>query len=35
MRKNFAQVMREGKVDIKKEYTKLFSLFYDKDKKDR
>lgn len=34
MRRNFAQVMREGKVDIKKEYAKLFSLFYDKDKKD-
>lgn len=28
MRRNFAQVLREGKIDIKKEYEKLYDMFY-------
>ena len=28
MRKNFAQILSEAKVDIKKEYYKLYQLFY-------
>ena len=28
MRRNFAQVLREGKIDIKNEYIKLYDLFY-------
>lgn len=28
MRRTFAQVLKEGKVDIKNEYTKLYNLFY-------
>lgn len=31
MRRNFAQVLKEGKVDIKKEYDKLFGMLYSKD----
>lgn len=27
MRRNFAQVLKEGKVDLKKEYSKLYDLF--------
>lgn len=34
MRRNFAQVLREGKVDIKNEYSKLYGMFYGKDRKD-
>ena len=34
MRRNFAQVLREGKVDIHREYSKLYSLFYGKDNRD-
>lgn len=33
MRRNFAQVLREGKIDIRKEYTKLYHLFYDPDER--
>lgn len=28
MRRNFAQVLREGKIDLKTEYTKLYAFFY-------
>ena len=28
MRRNFAQVLKSGKIDLKNEYTKLFDLFY-------
>ena len=34
MRRNFAQVLRAGKVDPRKEYSKLYSLFYNKDSRD-
>lgn len=34
MRRNFAQVLREGKIDINNEYSKLYSMFYEKDRKD-
>lgn len=34
MRRNFAQVLRAGKVDPQKEYSKLYSLFYNKDSRD-
>lgn len=34
MRRNFAQVMREGKIDLENEYSKLYSLFYGKNSKD-
>lgn len=34
MRRNFAQVLKQGNVNIKLEYSKLYSLFYDKDRKD-
>ncbi len=34
MRRNFAQVLREGKIDLKNEYTKLYDLFYGKDSRD-
>ena len=34
MRRNFAQVLKEGKVDLKREYSKLFNLFYGKDHRD-
>ncbi len=30
MRRNFAQVLREGKIDIRDEYAKLYTLFYGK-----
>ena len=30
MRRNFAQVLREGKIDIKNEYSKLYAAFYGK-----
>lgn len=30
MRKTFAQVLQEGKIDIRKEYSKLYALFYEK-----
>lgn len=29
MRKNFAQVLKEGKVDIAKEYSRLYSIMFD------
>lgn len=28
MRKNFAQVLKDGKVYIEKEYTRLYNLLY-------
>ena len=31
MRRNFAQVLREGKIDINKEYEKLLDMFYNAD----
>ena len=34
MRRNFAQILKSAKIDIKKEYSKLYSLFYDKDDRD-
>lgn len=34
MRKNFAQILRSEKIDIKLEYEKLYSMFYDPDPKD-
>lgn len=34
MRRNFAQVLKVGKVDLKKEYSKLYNLFYEKDDRD-
>lgn len=34
MRKNFAQILRAEKVDIKLEYEKLYSMFYDQNPKD-
>lgn len=34
MRRNFAQVLREGKIDIKNEYSKIYDLFYTKDLRD-
>ena len=30
MRRNFAQAIKSAKVDPKKEYSKLFELFYGK-----
>lgn len=35
MRRSFAQVLKEGHFDLKKEYTKLYSLFYGSDERDR
>lgn len=32
MRRNFSQVLKEGKVDIEKEYRNLYELFYGKQK---
>lgn len=29
MRRNFAEVLKSGKIDLKKEYSKLFMLFYE------
>ena len=34
MRKNFAQALKTPKLDPKKEYSKLFELFYGKDERD-
>lgn len=34
MRRNFAQALKSGKIDIQKEYTKLFNLFYIEDDRD-
>jgi len=34
MRRNFAQVLKAGKIDLKKEYTKFYHLFYRKDDRD-
>lgn len=34
MRRNFAQAIKSAKVDPKKEYSKLFELFYGKDERD-
>lgn len=34
MRRNFAQVLKAGKIDLKKEYSKLYALFYGKDDRD-
>ena len=34
MRRNFAEVLKNGKIDIKKEYSKLYELFYGKDSRD-
>ena len=34
MRRNFADVLKNGKIDIKKEYSKLYELFYGKDSRD-
>lgn len=34
MRRNFAQVLKAGKINLKKEYSKLYSLFYGKDDRD-
>lgn len=33
-RRNFIQVLREGKIDIKNEYSKLYVLFYGKSEED-
>jgi len=30
MRRNFAQVLRAGKIDIQNEYSKLYAAFYGK-----
>ena len=34
MRRDFAQVLKEGKIDLKNEYSKLYDLFYRKDSRD-
>lgn len=34
MRRNFAQVLKSGNIDPKKEYSKLYDLFYGKNKRD-
>lgn len=34
MRRNFAQVLKSGKIDLKNEYTKFYDLFYGKDSRD-
>lgn len=34
MRRNFAQVLKENKIDLKNEYSKLYKLFYGKDGRD-
>lgn len=34
MRKNFADVLKSANIDIKREYSKLYGLFYGKDKRD-
>lgn len=33
-RRNFIQVLREGRIDIKNEYSKLYSMFYERDTRD-
>lgn len=30
MRRNFAQILKEAKIDIKLEYQKLYSMLYDR-----
>lgn len=35
MRRTFAEVLKEGKIDIKNEYSKFYMLFYGKDNRDR
>lgn len=35
MRRNFAQVLKAGKIDIKNEYTKLYTLFYCKSNREK
>lgn len=35
MRCNFAEVLKRAKIDIRKEYSKLYDLFYGKDKRDK
>lgn len=35
MRLNFAQALKSGRLDIKKEYSKLYNLFYGKDERDK
>lgn len=34
MRRNFAQVLKEGKIDLKNEYSKFYKIFYGKDSRD-
>ena len=34
MRRNFADVLRNAKIDLKREYSKLYDLFYGKDDRD-
>lgn len=34
MRKDFVQILKEGKVDIKREYNRLYQLFYARDPND-
>ena len=34
MRRNFAQVLKEGKIDLKNEYSKFYLMFYGKDSRD-
>lgn len=34
MRRNFAEVLKAGKIDIENEYGKLYNLFYGKDNRD-
>lgn len=34
MRRNFAQVLREGKIDLNNEYSKLYDIFYGRSRRD-
>lgn len=34
MRRNFAQVLKEGKIDLKNEYSKFYNIFYGKENRD-
>jgi len=34
VRRNFAQVLREGKIDLKNEYSKLYDIFYRRSRRD-
>lgn len=34
MRRNFAQVLKEGKINLKNEYSKFYKIFYGKDNRD-